>query len=112
METIEYADFEKVQIVSGTVTKVEAFPEARKPAYQVWVDFGETVGVKKTSAQITQHYAQESLVGKQVMGVINFPPKQIAHVRSEFLLLGFEADEGGIILAQPERLVPNGQRLH
>lgn len=112
MDTIEYEDFQKVQIISGTVVKAEPFPEARKPAYKAWVDFGDKLGVKKTSAQITHYYTPEILAGKQVMGVVNFKPRQIGPFISEFLLLGFTSDEGGIVLAQPERSVPNGQGLH
>lgn len=112
MDVIEYEDFKKVQILSGTVIKAEVFPEARKPAYKVWVDFGDAVGVKKTSAQITHYYTPETLVGKQVMGVVNFRPRQIASFMSEFLILGFTSEEGGIVLAQPERIVSNGQPLH
>lgn len=109
---IEYADFEKVALHSGTITKVELFPEARKPAYKIWVDFGPVIGIKKTSAQITQHYAPESLIGKQVMGVTNFPPKNIAGFASEFLLCGFSDEKGAIILAVPEQRVSNGEKLH
>ena len=112
MDIIEYEDFQKVQILSGTVLKAEPFPEARKPAYKLWVDFGEPVGVKKTSAQITHHYTLEALLGKQVMGVVNFKPRQIGPFVSEFLILGFTSEAGGVVLAQPERSVPNGQRLH
>jgi tRNA-binding protein len=112
MDIIEYEDFQKVQILSGTVLKAEPFPEARKPAYKLWVDFGEPVGVKKTSAQITHHYTLEALLGKQVMGVVNFKPRQIGPFVSEFLILGFTSEGGGVVLAQPERSVPNGQRLH
>jgi len=112
MDTIEYEDFQKVQIVSGTVVKTECFPEARKPAYKVWVDFGDKIGVKKTSAQITSCYTPETLIGQQVMGVVNFKPRQIGPFISEFLILGFTSEEGGIVLAQPESTVPNGQCLH
>ena len=107
--TIEWNDFEKVLIVAGTVTRVEAFPEARKPAYKVWVDFG-SYGEKKTSAQIASLYAPEELVGRQVVGVINFPEKQIGPFRSQFLLTGFPTDDGVVVTAI-ERPVPNGTRL-
>jgi tRNA-binding protein len=109
MEPISWADFEKVLIVAGTVVRVEAFPEARKPAYKVWVDFGP-YGEKKTSAQITRLYAPQDLVGRQVVGVINFPEKQIGPFRSEFLLTGFPTDDGVVVTAI-ERPVPNGTRL-
>ncbi len=106
---ISWADFEKVLIVAGTVTKVEPFPEARKPAWKVWVDFGR-YGEKKTSAQIAALYRAEDLLGRQVVGVINFPEKQIGPFRSQFLLTGFPTDEGVVVTAI-ERPVPNGTRL-
>ena len=106
---ITWADFEKVLLVAGTVTRVEAFPEARKPAWKVWVDFGP-YGEKKTSAQIAQLYRPEDLVGRQIVGVINFPEKQIGPFRSQFLLTGFPTDDGVVITAI-ERPVPNGTRL-
>ena len=109
METIGWADFEKVMIVAGTILRVEPFPEARKPAWKVWVDFGP-YGEKKTSAQVTDLYAAEDLVGRQVIGVINFPEKQIGPFRSEFLLTGFPTPDG-VVLAALERPVPNGTRL-
>jgi len=106
---ISWADFEKVLIVAGTVTRVEPFPEARKPAWKVWVDFG-TYGEKKTSAQIVNLYRAEDLLGRQIVGVINFPEKQIGPYRSQFLLTGFHTDEG-VVLTAIERPVPNGTRL-
>lgn len=106
---ISWAEFEKVAIVAGTVTRVEPFPEARKPAWKVWVDFGP-YGEKKTSAQIAALYRAEELVGRQIVGVINFPEKQIGPFRSQFLLTGFHTDEGVVITAI-ERPVPNGSRL-
>jgi len=106
---ITWADFEKVLIVAGTVIRVEPFPEARKPAWKVWVDFGP-YGERKTSAQIAALYAPHDLVGRQVVGVINFPEKQIGPFRSQFLLTGFPTDEGVVITAI-ERPVPNGTRL-
>ena len=106
---IAWSDFEKVLIVAGTVVRVDAFPEARRPAWKVWVDFGP-YGEKKTSAQIAALYRPEALVGRQVVGVINFPPKQIGPFMSEFLLTGFHTDEG-IVLTALERPVPNGARL-
>jgi tRNA-binding protein len=107
--TIGWADFEKVLAVAGTVTRVEPFPEARKPAYKVWVDFGP-YGEKKTSAQIAALYAPEQLVGRQIVGVINFPEKQIGPFRSQFLLTGFNTD-AGVVVTTIERPVPNGTRL-
>jgi tRNA-binding protein len=106
---ITWADFEKVLAVAGTVTRVEPFPEARKPAYKVWVDFGP-YGEKKTSAQIAALYAPEQLVGRQIVGVINFPEKQIGPFRSQFLLTGFNT-ESGVVVTTIERPVPNGTRL-
>ena len=108
-QEITWADFEKVLIVAGTVTRVEAFPEARKPALKVWADFGP-YGERKTSAQIAALYKPESLVGRQIVGVINFPEKQIGPFRSQFLLTGFHTDDGVVITAI-ERPVPNGTRL-
>jgi tRNA-binding protein len=108
-EPISWADFEKVLLVAGTVTRVEPFPEARKPALKVWVDFGPH-GEKKTSAQIAQLYAAEDLVGRQIVGVINFPEKQIGPFRSQFLLTGFQTEEG-IVVTTLERAVPNGTRM-
>jgi tRNA-binding protein len=108
-QEITWADFEKVLIVAGTVTRVEAFPEARKPALKVWADFGP-YGERKTSAQIAALYTPESLVGRQIVGVINFPEKQIGPFRSQFLLTGFHTDDGVVITAV-ERPVPNGTRL-
>jgi tRNA-binding protein len=107
--TLEWSDFEKVLIVAGTVTRVEAFPEARKPAYKVWVDFGR-YGEKKTSAQIAGLYAPDELLGRQIVGVINFPEKQIGPFRSQFLLTGFPTDDGVVVTAM-ERPVPNGTRM-
>ncbi|MGE4299247.1 MAG: tRNA-binding protein [Desulfovibrionaceae bacterium] len=111
METIEWSDFMKVELRVGTVVRVDAFPEARKPAYKVWVDFGGELGVKKTSAQVTDLYAREDLMGRRVVGVVNFAAKQIGPFRSEFLLTGFPDKDGAIVLAMPERDVPNGSRL-
>ncbi len=110
MEEINWQDFEKVELRVGTIVVVEEFPEARKPAYKVQADFGE-FGVRKSSAQITAHYSKEDLIGRQVIGVLNFPRKQIGRFFSEVLLTGFTLPDGSVILAQPERPVPNGSKL-
>lgn len=109
---IEYEEFSKVEIRTGTVVRCELFPEARKPAYKVWVDFGDLIGVKQTSAQVTVNYTPESLIGRQVLGVVNLGVKKIAGFGSEFLLLGVEDSGGNIILASVEKEVPNGKQLH
>ncbi|MCP5149754.1 MAG: tRNA-binding protein [Ectothiorhodospiraceae bacterium] len=111
MDTIEWADFERVEIRVGTVTKVEDFPQARKPAYKLEVDFGPEIGVRRSSAQLTALYTKEELLGRQVVGVVNFPPKQIGPVRSECLVTGFYRPDGAVVLAVPEREVPNGAKL-
>src|SRR5579883_2343198 len=109
--TISYEQFEQVDLRSGTVTKVELFARAKKPAYKVWVDFGPNIGIKQTSAQVTVHYTPESLVGRQVIGCVNLGTKNIAGFVSEFLLVGFPDENGAICLAAVDPLVPNGQKL-
>ena len=112
MAEISFDDFMKVDIRVGTVLRAEPFPEARKPAIKLWIDFGPEIGERKTSAQITVHYAPETLVGRQVMAVVNFPPRQIGPFMSEVLVLGTADPEGGIVLVAPDRQVPNGGRMH
>lgn len=109
--TITYADFEKVDIRVGRITRAEPFPEARKPAFKLWVDFGAEIGEKRSSAQITKHYAPEALIGRQVLAVVNFPPRQIGPVMSEVLVLGVPDPEGGVVLIGPDQTVPEGGRL-
>jgi len=108
---ISSEDFEKVDIRVGTVTKAEPFPEARRPAVKLWVDFGPAIGEKKTSAQITKYYEPEGLVGRQVVAVINFPPRQIGKFMSEILVLGLPDEEGDVVLMAPDREVPMGGKL-
>ncbi|RDJ11357.1 tRNA-binding protein [Rhizobium grahamii] len=110
-DEITYADFERVDIRVGTIVEASPFPEARKPAFKLLIDFGPDIGIKKSSAQITVHYTPESLVGRQVLGVVNFPPRQIGPVRSEVLTLGFADEAGAIVLAATDKPVPNGQKL-
>ncbi len=110
-DTIEWDQFSRVEMRAGTVVEAQSFPEARKPAYRLKVDFGPELGVLQSSAQITDHYAPEELVGRQVMAVVNFPPKQIGPMRSQCLVTGFYRDDGTVILAVPDKPVPNGARL-
>ncbi len=111
MATISWQDFENVELRVGTITAVDAFPEARKPAYKLTVDFGAAVGVRRSSAQITDLYAAEDLLGRQVLAVVNFPPKQIGPFISECLVTGFVQGDGSVVLAVPDRPVENGLRL-
>ncbi|MBB3952557.1 tRNA-binding protein [Aureimonas jatrophae] len=110
-ETITYAEFERVDIRVGTIIAAEPFPEARKPAFRLQIDFGPEIGVKKSSAQITVRHGLDELVGRQVMAVVNFPPRQIGPMRSEVLTLGFPDAEGNVVLAAISHPVPNGGRL-
>lgn len=108
---ITFADFDKVDIRAGTIVEAEPFPEARKPAFKLKIDFGAEIGVKKSSAQITKYYAPETLVGRQVFAVVNFPPRQIGKFMSEVLTLGFPDAEGDVVLGAIERKIPDGGRL-
>lgn len=112
MKTIEWGDFEKISIQIGTIIKAEVYKEAKKPAYILSVDLGEKLGVKKSSAQITQNYTCEELMGKQVVCVTNFPPKQIGKIMSEVLVTGFPDDAGNVVLCVPEKKVKNGVSLY
>lgn len=110
MEIISWKDFEKVELRVGTIISVKIFKEARTPAYIVEVDFGKDIGIKKSSAQVTTLYQAESLIGKQIIGVVNFPPKQIGPMKSEFLLTGFYREDG-VVLAVPDLPVENGSKI-
>lgn len=112
MAEIAYADFEKVDIRVGRVLRAEPFPEARKPAIKLWIDFGPELGERKSSAQITVHYRPEDLVGKHVLGVVNFPARQIGRFLSEVLVLGVTDGAGDVVLVAPDQAVPVGGRLH
>lgn len=109
--TISFDDFLKVDIRVGRITRAEPFPEARKPAYKLWIDFGPEIGEKKSSAQITKHYALEDLVGRQVLAVVNFPARQIGPMKSEVLTLGVPDGDGEVVLIRPGHEVPTGGRL-
>lgn len=111
MPEISWSDFEKVELRVGTIIKVEEFPEARRAAWKLTVDFGEDTGIKRASAQITDLYSADDLLGRQVLGVVNFPPKQIGPFMSECLVTGFLTEEGPVVLAVPDRPVANGLRL-
>ncbi|MCR9126627.1 MAG: tRNA-binding protein [Rhodobacteraceae bacterium] len=112
MADITFDDFLRVDIRVGRITRAEAFPEARKPAIKLWVQFDGEIGERKSSAQITRHYAPDTLVGKQVMAVVNFPPRQIGPFMSEVLVLGLPDENGDIVLIGPDRPVPDGGRMH
>ncbi|OLY92745.1 tRNA-binding protein [Cnuella takakiae] len=111
MIPISWPDFEKIDIRTGTIIGAQAFPKARKPAYQLTIDFGPELGVRKSSAQITAHYTPDALVGQQVVAVVNFPPKQIANFISDCLVLGVYDDAGDVVLLQPKHEVSNGQKI-
>lgn len=112
MSTITFDDFMKVDIRIGTVIEVSAFPEARKPAYKLKIDFGDGIGIKKSSAQITVHYTREDLMGRKVAAVVNFPPRQIGPFMSEVLTLGFSDNNGDVVLVSIDKDAPDGSRLH
>ena len=112
MDNISFDDFLRVDIRVGRITRAEAYPEAKKPAIKLWIDFGPEIGERKSSAQITAHYAPEALIGKQVMAVVNFPPRQIGKFISEVLVLGLPDDNGQIVLIAPDQHVPQGGRMH
>jgi tRNA-binding protein len=108
---IDYSDFEKVDIRVGTIIAAEPFPEAKRPAIKLKVDFGDPIGIKKSSAQLTVHYTPETLIGRQVAAVVNFPPRQIGKYMSEILVLGFPDSDGAVVLIHPDKTVPNGGKL-
>ena len=110
METISWQDFEKIELRVGTINRVEDYAEAKVPAYKIWADFGQ-FGIMKSSAQITKLYSKKNLLGRQIIGVINFPPKQIGTFMSEFLVTGFILEHGEVVLAEPQQRIPNGSRL-
>ncbi len=111
MKLITWQEFENVELRLGTIISVDSFPQARKPAYIIKADFGPDIGIKKSSAQVTNLYRKNDLIGKQIIGVMNFPSKQIGPMCSEFLITGFHRDDGAVVLAVPEREAPNGAKL-
>ena len=112
MDEITFNDFLKVDIRVGSILKAETFPEARKPAYKLWIDFGPSIGTKKTSAQITDNYTLAELIGRQVLAVVNFPPRQIGPFMSEVLTLGVTDNKGAVTLLGPDKEIPKGERMH
>ena len=111
-DDISFDDFLKVDIRTGTIVDAQPYPEARKPAIKLWVDFGGEIGTRKSSAQLTKHYTPEELIGRQVCAVVNFPPRQIGKFMSEILVLGMPDDEGEVVLIRPDKAIPNGGRLY
>ncbi len=111
MEHIQWSDFQKIDIRVGTIIQIEDFPQARRPAYKLQIDFGPDLGVKKSSAQITDLYSKETLVGKQILAVVNFPPKQIGPIMSECLVTGFYRPDGSVVLSSVDMELPNGAKL-
>lgn len=111
METISWSDFERIELRVGTIVSVDDFPEARRPAYKIKVDFGFEIGIRQSSAQITDLYSKDDLLNRQIIGVVNFPVKQIGPVRSECLITGFYNEDGAVVLAMPERPLENGAKL-
>lgn len=111
-ESIPFSDFERVEVRVGTIVDAEAFPDARKPAIKLWVEFGEEVGVKRSSAQLTVHYQPDRLIGRQVLAVVNFPPRRIGDFESEVLVLGVPDENGAVVLLKPDIKVPDGGRMY